>query len=92
MAFVEGSRYYDAPTVSATAAGGREVTALKLRRLPRPATGRPVEVRGHDRLDLLAHRHLGDGKGFWRIADANTEPDARALTAESGRVIDMPRP
>ena len=45
-----------------------------------------------DRLDLLARTHLEDGTAFWRIADANTELEARRLEGPPGRVIDLPEP
>jgi hypothetical protein len=45
-----------------------------------------------DRLDLLARTALEDGTAFWRIADANTELQARRLEEPPGRVIDLPEP
>lgn len=88
MALLKTSRYADVPTVDATASGGRTVPALTLRVLP-PADGNPYLVLENDRLDLIADRSYGDATRFWRIADANTELDARRLI-EPGRTIDLP--
>jgi nucleoid-associated protein YgaU len=88
MAFLKTSRYADVPTVEAPATGGRTVTAVTLRVLP-PTDGDPHVVLENDRLDLIADRTYGDATRFWRIADANTELDARRLI-EPGRDIDLP--
>ncbi|HKP98436.1 MAG TPA: tail protein X [Fibrobacteria bacterium] len=87
--FLKNSRYYGIPTVSAEDASGRTVKAVKLRRLP-AAEGDAHAVQGSDRLDLLAARHYGDATGFWRIADANGELQARDLLAPAGRIIRVP--
>lgn len=89
--FHDRSRYHGLPTETVTLPDGRTVTAVKLRRLP-PVTGTPLAVRETDRLDLLARTHLDDGTAYWRIADANTELEARRLEAPPGRVIDLPEP
>ena len=47
-------------------------------------------VRDGDRIDLLAHRHLGQARLWWMIADANPEiHDWLALQA--GTVLRIPR-
>lgn len=89
--FSDRSRYKGVPTETATLPDGRTVTAVKLRPLP-AATGSPFAVQEKDRLDLLARTHLEDGTAFWRIADANTELQARRLEGPPGRVIDLPEP
>jgi hypothetical protein len=38
----------------------------------------------------MAERKYADATGFWHIADANTELEAAALTAEAGRRILVP--
>jgi nucleoid-associated protein YgaU len=88
MPFLKTSRYYELTTVEAPARGGRTVTALVLRILP-PTPGDPYRVEQDDRLDLIADRTYGDPTLFWRIADANTELEARRLL-EPGREIDVP--
>ncbi len=87
--FSERSRYRGVPTETVPHPDGRTVTVVKLRRLP-PVEGRPLAVEETDRLDLLAHTHLGDGTAFWRIADANTELQARRLERPPARVIGVP--
>ena len=88
MAFLKTSRYAAVPIVEAPARGGRTVTAVAVRVLP-PTDGDPYVVLENDRLDLIADRSYGDGTRFWRIADANSELDARRLI-EPGRDIDLP--
>ena len=95
MAFDKNSRYVDQPTVEVRMTSGQRVQALKLRRLPE-ATGDPIEVKDHDRVDLLAHKYLGEGTRFWQLADANTELEANHLmlrvNEEQPRVIRVPKP
>ncbi len=92
--FVEGSRYFGVPTAEATTEAGRTVTVVTLRRLPYVA-GIPTEVKGNDRLDVMAQRHYGDGTKFWHIADANTELEANRLVEmdrfdKETRIITVP--
>jgi nucleoid-associated protein YgaU len=87
--FSDRSRYRAVPTVEARTPDGRAVAALKLRRLP-AATGKTVAVKEGDRLDLLARSRLGDATAYWRIADANTELEARDLETPPGRAIVAP--
>jgi hypothetical protein len=89
--FRDGSRYFGLPTDTVPHPDGRTVTVVKPRRLPL-TTGTPAQVQEKDRLDLLARTRLGDGTAFWRIADANTELEARRLEGPPGRVIDLPEP
>jgi hypothetical protein len=89
--FGDRSRYHGLPTETVTHPDGRTVTAVKLRRLP-PTPGKAYAMLEKDRLDLLARTRLQDGTAFWRIADANTELQARRLEEPPGRVIDLPEP
>jgi hypothetical protein len=89
--FRDRSRYYGLSTETVPHPDGRTVTVVKLRRLP-PTTGKEFTVLEKDRLDLLARTHLEDGTAFWRIADANSELQARRLEGPPGRVIDLPEP
>ena len=89
--FVRSSRYAQVPEAVYIDAAGREVAYKLLRILP----PRPVDVAGHlvvsgDRLDLLAHRYLGDPELFWRICDANGALRPEELTRETGRRISIP--
>jgi nucleoid-associated protein YgaU len=72
------SRHQDLPTYEATLAPGAEpVLIYEPRVVPKPPPSAVHTVAAADRLDLLAHRYLGDPFQFWRIADANP-----ALTPE----------
>ena len=87
--FLSNSRYASVATIIVRTRDGREVTAVRLRRLP-AATGEPYAVTRSDRLDIIAFRRYGDATRYWRVADANTELEAAALTARPGRVIQVP--
>ena len=87
MAFLKRSRYAGQPTVEAEAADGRQVEAVTLRFLSQ-VDGDPYTRKENDRLDLVADRSYKDPTRFWRIADANTELDARQLE-RPGREINV---
>jgi len=87
--FLKNSRYYGLPTMTATDAAGRQVTALQPRRLP-AQDGEQTVVHAHDQLDVMGWRRYRDGTRFWHIADANSELEANTLVAEPGRRIDVP--
>jgi nucleoid-associated protein YgaU len=87
--FRSNSRYVKLPTLTVTDPNGREVSAVKLRVVPR-ATGQPTLVRSGDQLDVMSERRYRDATGYWRIADANDAFEANGLVAESGRVISVP--
>jgi hypothetical protein len=89
--FARGSRYAQVPEAVHVDAARREIPYKLLRILP----PRPDDVAGHlvvsgDRLDLLAHRYLGDPELFWRICDANGTLRPEELTEETGRRISIP--
>jgi hypothetical protein len=88
--FLKNSRYYGLDTVAAKDRGGREVSAVKLRRLP-PTSGEPVTVSEGDRLDILAERRYRDATRYWHIGDANTELEANELVRSPGRTIQVPK-
>lgn len=85
----ESSRYRNVRRDEARARDGRTVAVLALRRLPSPA-GTEFTVKQHDRLDIMAQRRYDDATRFWRIADANTELEARTLVETPGRRIQVP--
>lgn len=87
--FLSNSRYASVATITVHTHEGREVTAVRLRRLP-AASGEPYTVTRSDRLDIIARRRYSDATRYWRVADANTELEAAALTARPGRVINVP--
>lgn len=76
--FSSNSRYAKCPVVEVETAKGKTVHAVKLRRLPY-TPGNLTEVKGTDRLDIMAHRKYKDGTKFWHVADANTELEANHL-------------
>jgi len=88
--FLKNSRYFGLPTVVARDRGGREVVAVKLRRLPAVA-GDARTVQGHDRLDVMSDAGYRDATRYWHIADANTELEAEELTRTAGRIIAVPK-
>lgn len=76
--FGSNSRYANIPLAEVeTGEGKKKVNVVRLRRLPF-ASGNLTEVKGTDRLDIMAHRKYEDGTKFWHIADANTELEANA--------------
>jgi hypothetical protein len=88
--FLNRSRYYGLPTVTALDRSGDEVVAVKLRRLP-TVQGAPLTVQGHDRLDVICDLQYGDATRYWHIADANTEIEANKLVRVAGRMIAVPK-
>ena len=76
--FDANSRYSKCPVVEVETAKGEKVNAVKLRRLPY-VPGNLTEVKGTDRLDIMAQRKYTDGTKFWHIADTNTELEANDL-------------
>lgn len=87
--FLESSRYYRVKTANASAKDGRTVKVVKLRRLP-TLSGQPSIIKENDQLDLIAQRRYDNPTMFWRIADANSELQARDLVKEVGRTINIP--
>jgi nucleoid-associated protein YgaU len=63
---------------------------VRLRRLP-ATPGEPRTVKASDQPDGLAEALYADATRYWRIADANTELEAAALTRRPGRVILVPK-
>ncbi|MFJ4471405.1 hypothetical protein ACIP2X_28550 [Streptomyces sp. NPDC089424] len=87
------SRYHDAEIGVHRGPDGTEVRYTKRRLLPPLDGDRPTRehtVAAGDRPDLLAQRYFGDPGQWWQIADANPVLDPRELTAEAGRVVDIP--
>jgi hypothetical protein len=79
--FEPNSRYVKIQTVDTESATGTKGKVVKLRRLPY-VPGSLTEVKGTDRLDIMAQRKFADGTKFWHIADANTEIEANDLVRE----------
>ncbi len=76
--FDVNSRYAKNPIVEVDKSNSKKVNVIKLRHLPYVG-GNLSEVKGIDRLDIMAHRNYKDGTKFWHVADANTELEANDL-------------
>lgn len=87
--FLDTSRYFQVEAETVADRDGREVRAVKLRRLPY-VPGAPRAVKDNDRLDVIAQRQYGDATRFWHVADANTELEAGKLLAEAGATVLVP--
>lgn len=87
--FLKNSRYFGLATVTTKDTEGRDVTGVKLRRLPATA-GTPAKVQPHDQLDIMADARYRDASRYWHIADANSELEAGELTRIPGHVIKVP--
>src|SRR4030095_14182173 len=81
--FGANSRYAKVPIVDVPRPDGKSARVVTLRRLPY-VTGNPTEAKGIARLDVMAQRKYKDDTKFWRVADANTELEAKRLV-ESDR-------
>lgn len=87
--FLKNSRYHGIEEVTARDAAGRDVKAIKFRRLPE-TSGIETVVQGPDRLDIVADKRYRDASRYWHIADANSELEAGDLVKPAGRVIEVP--
>ena len=93
--FDQKSRYRDLPVKSLVGADGVERGYVARRFLPDPAALRTlttVKVTDSERLDLIAHRTLGEPTAFWLVADANAAMDPDELLAPAGRRLRVPSP
>ena len=89
------SRYYKIEDASYVHPDGTIVT-YKRRRFSPAAESLPllaeVKLEQSERLDLFAHRTLGDPLQFWRICDANNAIDPFDLSEFEGRRLRVPVP
>jgi hypothetical protein len=88
--FLKTSRYVKTETLETVDSRGRQIQAIKLRRLPQVG-GEVFSVINGSELDVMSYQQYGDGTKFWHIADANTELEADVLVQKSGRVINKPK-
>jgi hypothetical protein len=99
MMFDHTSRYYSIETATVDLSDGRVVSYVRRRFLP-SGSDMPllaeVGVTPGERVDLVAHRTLGDPLAFWRICDANDAMDAQDMLDEvardPNRRLRVPRP
>lgn len=92
--FQSDSRYATLETVELELSDGRVVRHVRRRFLPRGEqleTLAEVTVTQGDRLDLIAHRTLGNATVWWRICDANDASDPQTLV-DPGRRLVVPIP
>lgn len=93
--FDQRSRYRDLPVKTHIEADGTERRHVARRFLPDPAALRlmaTARITDSDRLDLIAHRALGEPTLSWRIADANAAMDPDDLLSPAGRRLHVPNP
>ena len=88
--FADKSRYAKVEIMTTKTWEGREVTAIKLRKLP-VVGGSSYSVKQTDRLDILAYQNYNQPQKFWHIADANSELDAVQLVAIPNKTIGIPK-
>jgi hypothetical protein len=89
------SRYYPIDTAEYKTADGRTIAYKRRRFVPQgktlPLLQEALVIDG-DRLDLITYAGLGDPEQFWQVCDANDALNPADLTAETGRVLRIPRP
>jgi hypothetical protein len=78
--FFPGSRYEKTGTYTVQKDDGSTVVVTRIPGPRRPALRGFHRRLDGQRLDLIAHRHLKDASGFWRLCDASgvMAPDALA--------------
>ena len=93
--FDHTSRYYNLETATYTTSDGKSIAYKRRRFLPQ-GKDLPLlletRVEQSDRLDLIAHRTIGDPEQFWRICDANNAMNPFDLTEEPGNTLRVPIP
>lgn len=92
--FDSKSRYYPLETATYDAEG-KSIAYKRRRFLPQGEDLQllsETRVEQSDRLDLIAHRTVGDPEQFWRICDANEAMDPEEFTAEPGKWLRVPVP
>ena len=88
--FHKNSRYKDIETISVNDKQGREVQAIKLRRLNN-TTGYEYMVMDGEQLDVISEQRYKEAARFWHIADANCELEANELMQTASRIIKVPK-
>jgi nucleoid-associated protein YgaU len=86
--FDRDSRYAKIPIKAFTDATGRVISYVARRIVPdgiQPVA--QIKVQAGDRMDLISHRVYGDPRLFWRIADANPDPEPDALADDVRRKL-----
>jgi hypothetical protein len=89
------SRYRGVALGKLAQGDGSSLAYVKRRLIPPRhaiAQGAVHVVQGHERPDLVAHRHYGEPLLYWRIADGNAVIDPFELTDTLGARIGIPVP
>jgi hypothetical protein len=93
--FDHTSRYAGLEIATIVEPGGRTVSYVRRRFLPQgadlPLLAETTVAQG-ERIEVVAHRTLGDALAYWRVCDANDAMDPQALTAEPGARLRIPLP
>ncbi len=87
--FLQSSRYARVAQSLTQTRDRREVSIVRLRRLP-AVGGAAYAVQGNDRLDVMAQRRYADATQFWHIGDANTELYVPLLLTRVLRIVTVP--
>jgi hypothetical protein len=93
--FPPSSRYYGIATATLETPGGRTVTYLRRRFLPRADGFTVVQlhtVAAGDRLDNITAQYLGEPEQFHVICDANNAMHPLELTEIVGRTLRITLP
>lgn len=75
--FLKPSRYYNQKTIDVVTSNGN-VKALSLRKIPVPNSTQK-QMKGNDKLDMLAFTNYDISTHFWHICDANSKSDPISL-------------
>jgi hypothetical protein len=92
--FAPSSRYYGVDTLT-IGDHGHEITYLKRRFLPSPASFSTIAlhvVAEGERLDNITAEHMDDPTMFYRIADANAAMNPFDLVTPTGRRLRITLP
>ncbi len=93
--FDSKSRYYYLETATFETADGKSIAYKRRRFLPK-GKDLPLltetRVEQSDRMDLIAHRTIGDSEQFWRVCDANDAMNPDELISEPGTWLKVPIP
>ena len=93
--FPPNSRYHQVPLRTRTKADGTEETFVGRRIIPATDRYRALDryrTEGAARIDGVATTAFGDPEQYWRICDANGQPEPADATTPEGRLLVIPLP
>lgn len=91
--FAPNSRYHGIDLAEWKSPDGRSLRYVGRRLIAAPTQAeeqREYEVKGGDRMDILAAAATGDPERFWQIADLNPTLHPEELTDQEGRILLIP--